>query len=58
MAHNPCLKLYEIVKKQTACLTWLKIAWRREEGSRSSVEQKCCDFHFFETVSGTTKLTI
>jgi len=58
MAQNPCLKLYEIVKKLQAFRRATRAHNAAARRLRSGLEQIGTDFHFFETVTGTTKLTI
>ncbi len=58
MAQNPCLKLYGIVKKPQVHSVALADRSGCYRPVRSGMEQFGHDFHFFETVTGTTKLTI
>jgi hypothetical protein len=54
MAGNPCLKLYEIMKKRGVD----QISDPDGMPARSELEQRRGRVHLFETVAGTTKLTI
>jgi len=58
MAQNPCLKLYEFMKKPQV-VSALQSRWSDQSGGIRFVSVQIEEeFHLFETVTGTTKLTI
>lgn len=58
MAQNPCLKLYEIVKKQRVDRRVFPQDHPEPWRDRSVLKQERPKLHHFETLAGTTKLTI